>query len=83
MEDWTARLKTLSDDELFQLEELVGNELRSRNDESHQWKRCPICSGTGKYSGGYCRCAVGRDIRILEIGKAASYGPPYQRWDDV
>jgi hypothetical protein len=41
-----------------------------------------VCNGTGKHPGGYCRCAVGRDIRVVELGTTSSYELP-GRWDDV
>jgi hypothetical protein len=86
MEEWTAKLKTLSDEELMELQALLTNELRARPTElpadDRQWKRCPICDGTGKHAGGYCRCAMGRDIRIVELGSTSSYELP-RRWDDV
>jgi hypothetical protein len=82
MEDWGARLKTLTDDELILLHELIRTELGCRHDQSREWKRCQVCNGTGKHPGGYCRCAVGRDIRVVELGTTSSYELP-GRWDDV
>jgi hypothetical protein len=82
MEDWTTKLKTLSDNELMQLQALLTDEFRSRQPDDRQWRRCPVCQGTGKHARGYCRCAVGRDIRIVELGSTSCYELPL-RWDDV
>jgi hypothetical protein len=82
MEDWETKLKALSDDELILLQELVANQLRLRRREPREWRRCEVCNGTGKRAGGYCLCAVGRDIRIVELGPTSSYELP-TRWDDI
>lgn len=73
MQDWPTILKTLSDDELIRLGQLVKSELDGREASSRRWQYCPRCNGTGKLEGGYCNCAMGRDVRLVELGTASSY----------
>lgn len=62
-------LKTRTIDELLVLQDRVRIELRRRGEISGVWNRCSRCSGTGKHSGGYCICPLGRDLRAIEVGR--------------
>ena len=37
-----------------------------------RWIRCRKCNGVGKIDGGYCDCAVGRDLERVEWGRSVA-----------
>jgi len=72
MQEWVQRLKALTNDELITLDDSLHAELVSRSMPT-KWERCRRCNGTGKHAGGYCTCALGRDVRLIEVGHFGSY----------
>jgi hypothetical protein len=72
MEELIKRFRDLSSEELELLSDEIAQELRRRSPKP-TFQRCPKCKGVGKHWGGYCTCALGRDLRLVEVGRDCSY----------